>query len=141
MKTQITVLSDVRTIRSESDPWKLFIIFLNIVFVHIFSRRDHREWMLCPPPSSFFANRVLEFVPHRFRSGLVDVRCVTKGCTFYLQKKKVHNKSSDLSGGTGFSECEGPQKMRFSRGAPRLAFSKFKRRRCRNAPCRGNTVG
>lgn len=43
-------------------------------------------------------NRVLKSVLHR--SGLVgvtDVHCITNGRTFHLQKKKVHNKSSDLS--------------------------------------------
>lgn len=118
---------NVRSV-AKDDPWlwKSFIILLDIVF-----SRDREEWMLCPPRHPFLANRVLEFVSHRFRSGLADVHCVTKGCTFYLQKKKVHNKSSVLS---GFSECEGPRKMRFPRGVPRFALSKFKRRRCRNAP-------
>lgn len=112
---------------AKDDPWlwKSFIILL------VFWRRDREEWMLCPPRHPFLANHVLEFVPHRFRSDLADVHCVTKGCTFYLQKKKVHNKSFVLS---GFSECERPRKMRFPRGASRFALSKFKRHRCRNAP-------
>lgn len=84
---------------------------------HVFSKRDRGECVHRRHP--FLTESSSRVRATLVRSDLADVRCVTSGCTFYLQKKKVHNKSSDLSGGTGFSECEGPRKMRFPRGAAR----------------------
>lgn len=54
---------------------------------------------------------------------MTDVHCITKGRTFHLQKKKVHNKSSDLSSDHPVAPaprgCESPRKMRFPRGTVR----------------------
>lgn len=123
---------------TKNDSWLWEIIYYIVgcyirAHTHVFSKRDRGECVHRRHP--FLTESSSRVRATLVRSDLADVRCVTSGCTFYLQKK-VHNKSSDLSGGTGFSECEGPRKMRFPRGAACLALSKFKGHRCRNALCR-----
>lgn len=90
----------------------------------------------------FLANRVLEFswptgqVRSRRRAlcneGTARSTCRRRKCIINLPTFPVAPASP---------ECEGPRKMRFPRGAACLALSKFKRRRCRDAPRRENTVG
>lgn len=59
-------------------------------------------------------------------TGVTDVHCITKGRTFHLQKKKVHNKSSSFPPTIRWHrllECESPRKMRFPRGAMQRGVS------------------
>lgn len=59
---------------------------------------EHSQRRVASPPRFHSRNRVLESVLHRSDlAGVTDVHCIMKGRTFHLQKKKVHNKSSDLS--------------------------------------------
>lgn len=88
METQITILSDA----NQKWPVGEIVRYHWILRSRAFSKENRRSTRSHP------RNRVLESVPHRpGLTGVTDVHCITKGCTFHLQKKKVHNKSSDLS--------------------------------------------
>jgi len=51
-----------------------------------------------PSPSVPLSQSSSQSMLHRSGlAGVTDVHCITNGRTFHLQKKKVHNKSSDLS--------------------------------------------
>lgn len=89
-------------------------------------------------------NRVLKSALHwSGLAGMTDVHCITNGRTFHLQKKKVHNKSSDLSAKhpvalasrvREFAENEISPRRDGRCGAAPLALSKFKRCLLRDAP-------
>lgn len=79
--------------RDQKSPAREIVRYHRILYSWAFSKESRKSTSIRFHPR----NRVLESVLHRSDlAGVTDVHCIMKGRTFHLQKKKVHNKSSDL---------------------------------------------
>jgi len=89
METQITIL----LLRDQKWLTREIVCYHWILHSWAFSKENCGA---CPPSVSILA---IEFSSPCCTglTGVTDVHCITNGRTFHLQKKKVHNKSSDLS--------------------------------------------